>query len=158
MYTGEHADSWHPGAWARIWAWHVSTAVQAGGWLNPLLVQLGSELAVGRKGLLGLYSHGSQFPLWLLHDQRSRHSSISGVWVRKTVGRMAPKIRVQGAHPSLRPAPFSPPPAWPVSVCLPGSSLPPVLFFVSSICNAFLFLFCVYPSSPLRLRFSPSCF
>lgn len=97
---GQHAASWRPGAWARI------CRLGAG---HSLLTELGSKPAVGREGVSGLSSHGSQFPLQLFCDQRSRYSSVSRVRVRKIPGGMAPMVMAQGAHSSLKPVSLLPP-------------------------------------------------
>lgn len=89
-----------------------------------LLIGLGAGPAVGAEGLLGLYHCDSWFPSGRSGDQRSRHRSLSGVWVRKIPGGTAPPHDGSGGPSLPQASPASPlPPARPVSAalrCLPA--------------------------------------
>lgn len=106
-------------------------------------------------------------------DSLHGHYVIKGVdkeplWgvVRKIPGvnSMAPPRMAQTAHPSLRPdstsVQFQPGQSLlPLSACLPGSSLPPALFFAFFRYAALAFFsFAFIHPHPVRLRFRPSCF
>lgn len=79
---------------------------------------------------MSLYGCDSCLPPGLSHDQRSRHRSVTGVWVRKLLGGRAPKTIARVAHPALM---LTPLPLLP----LRGRSLPACLA-ISASCSLLL--------------------
>ena len=142
----QSSDSWCPRA--RVWAWPVGTAVQAGSW--PVTCSSRWVLGLLCRGVIGL-CRDSWLPPGLSHDQRSRHPCVAGVRVRKPLGGMAPRTMAGAAHPARRPAlrPLLPQcrrSLRPRSAHLPGRLCLLLLASVFLVCWAFLHPLCVSPS------------